>query len=233
MKQKGRSFLFFFLFVFFLFAGSMPSVATPVMPKPKWEELTKDKEFGYRDEKELVKEEPAAHTSVNVFAKAIEAIIRFFGSPAGRALVWMFFFSILGYVIYKVFLKGKLGRGQKKLPDDEEEEIAAVVAEDLFTTNWEEQLEKAIRENNLRLAVRFGYMRLLQLLQEKQLIQYRSDKTNYDYYHELGETEIKTPFRQLSRQYEFAWYGDYAVAPQVFEAYINTFNQLKSRLKRS
>ncbi len=86
-----------------------------------------------------------------------------------------------------------------------------------------------MQANEARLAIRYSYMLLLQLLQQKGQIQYRPDKTNYEYYHELNET-YKKDFRILTRQYEYAWYGNFEVAEDSYRRYMDTFNHLKKTL---
>lgn len=102
--------------------------------------------------------------------------------------------------------------------------------EDIATTNWETLLQQALNNNELRLAVRYRYMWLLQLLQHQGLIQYRNDKTNYEYYTELNDTSYKQPFKQLSRQYEYVWYGHFALPAATYKEYGDLFNNLRKQL---
>lgn len=195
----------------------------------QWEELTQDKAFGYRTEKEMAKPQTNIPTN-NFLTKILAAIIGFFGSSAGKVLVGIIVISILVYTLYRI-LRSNVGLPVKK-PKNEElpQGGGPIQTEDLLQTNWEDQLSRAIREGDFRLAVRYSHMRLLQLLQERHLIHYRTDKTNNDYYFELEKAELRQSFRQLSRQYEYAWYGNYPVQPDRFEEYMQMFNRLKSRL---
>ena len=102
--------------------------------------------------------------------------------------------------------------------------------EDITTINWERLLQQARDNNDTRLAIRYTYMWLLQLLQERQLILYRNDKTNYEYYTELNDTSYKQPFKQLSRQYEYAWYGRYAISAAGYDDFAALFNNLRNQL---
>ena len=103
--------------------------------------------------------------------------------------------------------------------------------EDITNTNWEALLQKASANNDLRLAVRYSYMWLLQLLQEHELIKYRGDKTNYEYYSELAGTNYKQSFKQLSRQYEYTWYGNFLPSDTAYQQYLSLFGNLKTQLK--
>ena len=118
-------------------------------------------------------------------------------------------------------------RNNKALNNPEAQEPGE---EDLYGSNWEALLQKTMRNNDTRMSVRYYYMWLLQLLQESQLIQYRTDKTNHEYYMELKEDSCRQPFRQLSRQYEYAWYGNYPLSSDAFRDYINLFNNLRNQM---
>ena len=47
---------------------------------------------------------------------------------------------------------------------------------------------------------------------------------------ELGDTVYKQPFKQLSRRYEYAWYGKYECTMAMYDEYIGLFNNVKHQL---
>ncbi len=194
----------------------------------EWKELTNDKDFSYRDKVENKKVPPKQNNSA--FAKFLQAVGAFFSSGIGQILMWGLLILVVGYAVYKLIIgerSGIFGRSSKNQGED----VSAVV-EDINETNWEKLLESAQKEGNLRLAVRYSYMLLLQVLQRSELIQYRNDKTNYQYASELTDTPYKQPFRQLSRQYEYAWYGNFPMTEHSYEEYIGTLMNLKKKLDR-
>jgi hypothetical protein len=71
------------------------------------------------------------------------------------------------------------------------------------------------------------------LLQERSLIVYRPDKTNIQYYRELTDSPFRQPFRDLSRQYEYAWYGNYLPSKAVLDYYMQQFNSIKKSLSNA
>jgi hypothetical protein len=197
--------------------------STQHAPTPQqWERLTADKAFEYKTEKEGVrpKEEPDS----NAITKLIYLLAAFFNTVLGTGILWLLLFAFAAWALYKIFLGNVFQRGKKykRPPPGEYENM-----EDLAATNWEAALQKAIDQKELRLAIRYSYMLLLQLMQEKGQIQYRPDKTNYEYYHELSE-RYQSDFRLLTRQYEYAWYGNFDVAEKSYSKYMETFNHLKS-----
>ena len=214
------------LLCFTAFCGTGTVSARSIAP-PQWEQLTRDPAFNYRNDVEKERKPPAPRQP-GLFSLFISKLFQLFSSGFGAVLAWGTIVLIVIYVIYKLTLNGGgfvFSRGKKKMTGPEE-----APTEDFTATDWDARLQKAIRDNDLRLAVRYSYMWLLQMLHNKQLIKYTDDKTNYEYYRELEPTPYKQPFRQLSRQYEYANYGNYELSPTAYNNYIALFNNLRKQL---
>ncbi len=238
-KLKGISFavkinfrLLFFIAIWTMLI-TMPSVAKSAqqsreITKEQWQQLTSDKAFNYKNDREKAKKEEVYKPGM--FEKLLRGFLEFFGSNVGRGLVWFLVIVIVCYIVYRVFFSADsflFGKDKKSLAQkggDEE-------GEDIGSTDYEHLLQQAIKNNDARLAVRYSYMLLLQLLQERELIKFRIDKTNYEYYSELSGSEYRNSFKQLSRQYEYAWYGKFNVPEQALNDYLALFNSVKKQLK--
>lgn len=72
-------------------------------------------------------------------------------------------------------------------------------------------IQQALEAKNYRLAVRYYYLYILRLMNEKELIVWEQQKTNTDYNSELQKTDLKKPFAQITRLYEYVWYGDFPI----------------------
>jgi hypothetical protein len=215
--------------------ASVPVSYNKAMPTDQqWQQITSDKAFGYKDEKEFIqKEEKPVNRSEPWIISLLLGIIRFFTSLAGHIILWGLLAILVGYVLYRILSgEGRIfARKNRKMV--EEEHQAVISEEDLLESNWDDKLRAAISAGNTRMAIRYSYMRLLQILQSRDLIQYRQDKTNTAYYHELSGNAIRQEFRQLTRQYEYTWYGNYLPSSDGFETYMNTFNGVKKQLGTS
>lgn len=205
-----------------------PVFAAQAITSIQWQQLTSDKAFSYKNDIETA--QTPKEYKPGVLEKIFGAILAFIGSKQGNILVWIIVIGIVTFVIYRVFLHKDsfLFDRNKKIktntaPEQEDEK-------DLTATNWETLLHDAVNKNDLRLAVRYSYMRLLQIMQQRSLIQYRIDKTNAEYYSELNDPSYKQPFRQLSRQYEYTWYGHFALSPTAYNEYKNLFDNMKKQL---
>jgi hypothetical protein len=196
----------------------------------QWQQLSSDKAFSYVNEREYAAKKTIEDKSFDTFW---DSIIRFFAGPAGQVLLWGALFLVLAYVVYYIaFSKDSNFFFRRSSKIKKKAETTVENLDDIARTDWDNLMQEAIKSGNYRNAIRYSYIRLLQLLQERQLITYRNDKTNFEYYSELGDTGYKQPFKQLSRQYEYAWYGHYAMPEQAFEQYLRDFDELKKQLYR-
>jgi len=222
---KRITILLFCLLCFLMQPATAHSVRA-VSPA-QWQQLKDDKAFGYKNDKEIIKQ-PESYKP-GTLQKVLSALFVALSSGFGNLLFWIILISVVVYIAYHLLLSKEsflFSRNKKMMneggPPQEEEDIT--------TINWERLLQQARDNNDTRLAIRYTYMWLLQLLQERQLILYRNDKTNYEYYTELNDTSYKQPFKQLSRQYEYAWYGHYAISAAGYDDFAALFNNLRNQL---
>jgi hypothetical protein len=239
MRQRLYKFAFILLLTV---AGAMPADrvcaqptadtaisfgATRNITPAEWEDLANDDIFKYRDQVEYSTKPPKE----NALIKALAAFIRLLTTTLGQIIVWSLLAAIVLYAVYRIVISDRsslFGRRARTMQEQEE----TGNTEDITETNWESLLQKAVRENDLRMAVRNSYMLLLQILQQRELIQYRNDKTNYEYLSELTDTPYKSSFRQLSRQYEYTWYGNFPISAETYDSYMGLLGQLKKQLGR-
>lgn len=200
-----------------------PSVITG----QQWQQLTSDKDFDYQHTKEVAQKK---QSDTNAITQAFLFLYSFFTSSLGRFIVWLLFFILLGRILFKVFFNDRLFASNSKKLKTDEMGMQDNMEENLLTVDWEQLMQQAAKEDNWILAIKYSYIRLLQLMQQKELIDFRGDKTNRDYYNELTDSSYKKPFRQLSSFYEYAWYGRYPLSQQQYEDYMQKFQSLKNRL---
>jgi hypothetical protein len=81
-------------------------------------------------------------------------------------------------------------------------------SEDIHALDFNALLSQAEAEGNYRLAVRLGYLFVLKQLTDQGLIQWQPDKTNHDYLRELTSGQLRPAFREVTRQFEYVWYGE-------------------------
>ncbi|MES2515545.1 MAG: hypothetical protein V4580_15425 [Bacteroidota bacterium] len=98
--------------------------------------------------------------------------------------------------------------------------------EDIANVDFDEKILKAYQERDFRVAVRWLYLKQLFALNQKGTIIYQPYKTNIDYSLELTKMPYQKHFMELSRIYDYVWYGQYAISEsdyQLFEANFKKF----------
>lgn len=104
------------------------------------------------------------------------------------------------------------------------------LTEDLNTVNFEQKISEALKFNDFRTAVRWHYLKILFLLDKKQLIVFAPFKTNIDYTYELKNDTYKTSYKKLSRIYEYIWYGQFDINQSSYTDNANEFKNFEQQL---
>ncbi|SFW57218.1 DUF4129 domain-containing protein [Chitinophaga sancti] len=95
---------------------------------------------------------------------------------------------------------------------------------------YETQIQQAIAEGKLRLAVRLMYLQTIRILADKQIIEYSKEKTNAAYLRSLSQTPWHKLFARLTVDYEYIWYGEVPVSGDQFSTIQGQFKQFLNEL---
>ncbi len=145
--------------------------------------------------------------------------------------------QIVGYVLIGILLIGILiyffGKGLFKNPKviPTNDHIITDLDERPMESDLERYLRQALENKDFRLAIRIYYLMLLKLLNDKELITWKKNKTNMDY---LIEMRNHPNYNQLSQQtliYEYVWYGEQSIAEPQYKTVSQTFIQLLQNMK--
>ncbi|GAA4375108.1 DUF4129 domain-containing protein [Hymenobacter koreensis] len=152
----------------------------------------------------------------------------------GRYTVYGAFGLALLYALMRLLrldLTGALGRAPRTVPLAYDTAPEDIHADDLLP-----RLTEAETTGNFRVAVRLGYLLVLRSLAERHLVQWQPEKTNHDYVHELAGTPWQQGFATLTRQFEYAWYGEqpltaaqYAAVRETRHAFERHFSPASAR----
>jgi hypothetical protein len=182
------------------------------------EKYRSDDAFDYR-------EKPRPRRVESFIERIIAWIIELFGRAAsnsvtGRYLPLALFLGILGYILWML-----MGRGRTPLFASSDRNLLdpSLVEENIHEMDFDRLIQAALDQKRYNVAVRLSYLRLLKQMSAAGLIAWRIDKTNRDYLDELARTELRGPFAQVTRLYEFVWYGDFAVDAPAFERIRSAF----------
>ncbi len=169
----------------------------------------------------------------NILRKFWEAI---FGVGTAQGFLY-FIFRILPYILLGVlifllirfFLKVNSSRlimktnAQGSVTITEEEQI--IKNEDIPAL-----IKEAINQKNYRLAIRYYYLLSLKYLSENDTIAWQPQKTNEDYIKEITKTNLKDSFKNITRIYDYVWYGEFGVDALKFEALKQPFENLNQSI---
>ncbi|QNE40331.1 DUF4129 domain-containing protein [Hymenobacter sp. NBH84] len=131
-----------------------------------------------------------------------------------RYVFYALFLGALVFVILKLLqvdITGAFGRNPRRaaLAYDTE-------AEDIHALDFPTLLAEAETAGNYRLAVRLGYLQALKQLTDAGHLEWQPDKTNLTYEHELPAGPLRTAFAEVSRQFEYVWYGELTLTPEHY-----------------
>ena len=193
---------------------------TPVLrhvPTPLVDSLKKSKVFEYANDPEYwIKEETKTKPGFWDF------VGRVLGNTAFRWFIYILLGSVLLWALYKIIISNNLflfSARNKKIKDESvEEEIH------LEEATLDERIAKLIAERNYRPAIRYLYIKVLQHLNEKGLISYHAQATNYDYIRQMSNHKLAQEFRFLTQVYEYVWYGEFNLTDEQFTIAHNRFS---------
>ncbi|WP_343668257.1 DUF4129 domain-containing protein [Chitinophaga sp.] len=148
-----------------------------------------------------------------------------------KAFWWLIVIAILaamGMAIFVylrrngyVFKWSKPAYNKEEVQQEEEEHDAS---------GYEMQIQQAIAEGRLRLAVRLMYLQTIRVLADKEIIVYSKEKTNAAYLRSLSQTPWHKPFARLTVDYEYIWYGEVPVNGEQFSTIQGQFKQFLNEL---
>lgn len=98
--------------------------------------------------------------------------------------------------------------------------------EHVLETNYEKLIQKAVNDNNYRLAVRYYYLKSLKKLAQANKIEWEYEKTNLDYYYEIEDSKLQGQFQYISYIYNYCWYGEFELSNVAFNEAKSSFNSL-------
>lgn len=139
------------------------------------------------------------------------------GSVALFILEMIPYLIIAGIFIFFIWLFIRLNPGGAFLSEPQSGQVFLNEEEEIVQSKDIRKLIKdAISREDYRLAIRYYYLLVLQELSEKGVIEYQFPKTNEEYSAEIQQEPVKEQFRQITRIYDFIWYGSFEVTTESF-----------------
>ncbi len=144
-------------------------------------------------------------------------------------LPWLLLLILIGLIIW---LFSRLNPGGNILQKPKQSEVFLTEEEELVKSqDLPALIKEAIHNGQFRLAVRYYYLNELRKLDEMKLIDYEYQKTNKDYSEEIKDEKIRSHFSEITKLYEFIWYGSFQVSETDFRLVEKGFLRMEGVLK--
>jgi Domain of unknown function (DUF4129) len=143
--------------------------------------------------------------------------------------IWTFSISLILFAIYRLtgmerrfFFQGNRQGGPLHYNE---------VSEDIHAIDFDNAIREAIDRKQYRVAIRMMYMKNIKIMSDRNLIEFKPNKTNFDYARELGSTSYAQGFEDITLVFEYAWYGDFPVERETFEKLRNIFADYEKTIR--
>lgn len=201
-----------------LYVHSAPNIADSLG------KLKKHKDFAYitvldsllRDQaqkKKKMEELPVPDTSPSFLDDMMNSF-------AFKLMMWALAIGFVGIIVFQLLKGNGLFSAKNTVSPvaDGGDDAEVLMAQNDF----DGLIAAAVHEGNYRLAIRYHFIKALQLLRDKNFIQYQADKTNSRYVYELP-AHLRSPFSKLVLPYEYAWYGHFEITGAQYESLRATY----------
>jgi hypothetical protein len=148
-----------------------------------------------------------------------------------QTMLWLFIIAGFMGVLFWFLSENRVGLFNRKTKPAGEN-IEEGMPDDIFSINYQKEIDNALRLENYRLAVRLMFLQLLKTMSERNVIRYKQEKTNLDYLFEVQPTAYYTHFFRVVRNYEYSWYGQFPVSREAYGIIKKDFEQLEKQLYR-
>jgi len=106
----------------------------------------------------------------------------------------------------------------------------SISEDNIYGIDFSQALEDAVSQGRYRDATRLHYLKTLRLLADKGRINWTKQKTNIDFARDLGGSELAHSFADITRLYEYAWYGEFAVSEPEYIHVRDYFNHFEKQI---
>jgi hypothetical protein len=197
-------------------AAAQPPLRRP--PAGRLQALRRQRDFQYTDVTDVPTKPAVWDRLLSWLWQRLSSLLDTRGGHLAWNTLW---YGLMGAILVFAVLKllqvdltRVFGRAPRSLPLAYE-----AGQENIHELNFAEALAQAEAASNLRLAVRLGYLQLLKQLTDRDFIAWQPDKTNQTYLHELAASRptARPAFAELTRQFEYAWYGELPVPAALYQ----------------
>lgn len=141
-----------------------------------------------------------------------------------------FFIGLVVALLIYLFIKNNPLRKSVKVNPQTNEVLLNNLNSEERKLAINELIDKAKKDKDYQLLVRYQYIKTLVELDRYKLIQFKSNKTNSEYFKELKKHHFLKDFKTLTYYYENAWYGDFKVNYFAYQDYLKALDTITEQL---
>ncbi|HRO47198.1 DUF4129 domain-containing protein [Agriterribacter sp.] len=194
------------------------------VPDSVTQALKADKAFWYANkDMQTQKKKTGSHS---FWYKLWDIVFTMLRSPVFRQLMWLLMLILFSAAVIWFLVQNKMNIFGSRKPVALSPQLKEGDADNIFAANLQEAVAAAAAEGNYRLAVRFSYLHLLKIFSQNDLIHYTTGATNSEYLARLYTKPFYKDFFQVTRSYEYAWYGEMPVSREQYENIQHDFSSL-------
>ena len=207
------------------------------------QQITKDDLKKYKDDNdfnysEVVEEASFLNKIVLWFRNMVKKIFEWLFGVGNATGLLKFILTVLPYLIllFLVFLLLRffLKVDSKAIITGQQNPATVAFTEEEHIMKNEDinaLISEAIKQRNYRLAIRYYYLLSLKKLSQSHIISWEQQKTNEDYISEIQALNLKSDFTNITRIYDYVWYGEFAIDALKFETLKSQFESLNNTIK--
>lgn len=150
-----------------------------------------------------------------------------FNSIPFQIFFWILAVIFIVFISYKVFFTGGFFSRRKKIVEETDEVFLPELNE---VSEYDALITQAEDKNNFNLAVRYLFLKTLKSLSDKEFIQFTAEKTNKEYLKEMEQNNYFKEFQELTRSYEYLWYGKFLVEKEYYQKLKETFELFNKKV---
>lgn len=206
-----------------------------VLDKNKWNQLRDDVEFVKGKSKNTGQENTnkssgdSRRMEENDQSDSSGTVIN--AGPFIQILIILFFIIFIAALLYIILSNVSLKKGEQKL-ETKSSDIITSIEEDFSKNNLERWLRHAREINDYYLILRIQFLMILKSLEQKRLILWKKDKTNWHYIQELSDHHFQHPFKDLVFEFDHVWYGEKKYSEDTLKEKIGRFESFKDMVDK-
>ena len=152
----------------------------------------------------------------------------FQGSTTLKYIFFGLAIAALAFILWRIIqaqMKLKNPKVKKQIIDLEQ------AVDEIEESDLERLLRESLEGTDYKMAIRVYYLMIIKGLSDKELIKWKKDKTNRTYVREMKKSDYYDQFKQITRDFEKAWFGEDEVKQSDFQRLQPNFQSFVNIIK--